>query len=132
MGRLTVDANEKFSEAVAGLRFSLLKAVEARATRYITGDLSGGIDSSTLIFLSLRAGVDVSAFTFHHVIEVEDDLSWARHFARLASGLRHHFVPATDDDLPFQHLAAASEYPHASSFAVGPLRARLRLAVESG
>lgn len=132
---LAVDENMTLADAAERLRWALLTAVAARAeiAQEITGDFSGGIDSSTLMFLSLRTGADVSGFTFHHTSdEVEDDLSWALRFAHLAPELKHRLVPVRDDDLPYQKLVASVEQPHPSAFFVGPLRARLGSAVEQG
>jgi asparagine synthase (glutamine-hydrolysing) len=134
-GALTVAAETNAFDAADRLRASLLRAVEARAGagQLITGDFSGGIDSSALMFLALRTGADVSGFTFQHsATDVEDDLAWARHFAARAPGLAHRVVMSTDEELPYQNLTSPGEQPHPAAMAAGPLRARLRLAAEHG
>ncbi|WP_460402371.1 albusnodin/ikarugamycin family macrolactam cyclase [Actinophytocola sediminis] len=134
-GALIVGAETSVADAAERLRLSLLRSVEARAGvgRMITGDFSGGIDSSALMFLALRTGAEVSGFTFQHsAAEDEDDLVWARHFAGHAPGLAHRLVPSTDEELPYQKLSAPGEQPHPAAMAAGPLRARLRLAAEHG
>ncbi|OLF11558.1 hypothetical protein BLA60_11425 [Actinophytocola xinjiangensis] len=134
-GGLDVGVENNSDDAAERLRESLVRAIDARTGngRPITGDFSGGIDSSTLLLLALRAGVPVSGFTFQNSdIEAEDDLVWARHFAAQAPGLTHHSVVATDEELPYQILSGPGEQPHPAALAAGPLRARLRLARDHG
>lgn len=124
-----------FDDAAERLRLSLLTAVEARGSEAgsLSADFSGGIDSSALVFLATRAGARISGYTSHHSAdEAEDDLWWARRHATSAPGLTHHLVADTDDDLPYQQLAAHDDDPHPSPIALGPTRSRLRLAAEHG
>ncbi|MBP2323009.1 asparagine synthase (glutamine-hydrolyzing) [Kibdelosporangium banguiense] len=134
VGSVSIDRGTRFEDAAERLRSALLKSVESRVATapVITGDFSGGIDSSVLMFLSMRAGAEVSGFTFHHSAAETDDLRWARRYAALAPELTHHLVPSTQDDLPYMNLVASEDEPHPSSLGVGSTRSRLRMAAEQG
>lgn len=134
-GALTIGDGTNLDEAAERLRESLVEAVDSRTGngQVITGDFSGGIDSSALIFLALRSGSPVSGFTFQNSdTEAEDDLVWARQFAAQAPGLTHRFVLSSAESLPYQMLSGPGEQPHPAAMAAGPLRARLRLARDHG
>lgn len=95
----------------------------------MTADLSGGLDSSSLALLAAEHVAGVLTYE-NAAAPVTDDLAHARHYVRLAPGLRQHVVKATPGDLPYQVLGPLGEQPHGSSLATGALRARLRCAAE--
>lgn len=129
------DKDLTLPEAANRLRLSLTAAVAARAaeTRQMTSDFSGGIDSTSITLLTHQSNREVIGLTYRSPSSpVHDDLTKAEQYVRFATGLRHHWVDGTADDLPYQDLVPPQDNPHASSIATGPLRARLRQAAKQG
>lgn len=92
------DEHQPFEDAAVALREALMAAVRVRASRArrLSSDFSGGLDSTTLAILAVRAGYPVLALTHADPAIVNDDLEYAK---RLADG--------EDEDL-LTHVVAAS------------------------
>ncbi|WP_099211526.1 DUF7411 family protein [Thermococcus henrietii] len=56
---------------------------------------SGGKDSSLVLYLLKKAGLDVSALTFFHRWSWRETLNWAMHFTKNL-GVEHYLVDITD------------------------------------
>ena len=92
------DEHQPFEDAAAALRDALMTAVSVRASRArrLSSDFSGGLDSTTLAILAVRAGCPLLALTHADPVIVNDDLDYAK---RLAAG---------EDENLLTHVVAAS------------------------
>lgn len=83
-------------EGAAGLREALLRAVAARIRpgQVWGADLSGGMDSTSLCFLAVRAGARVVAATLHWSGADNQDIRYAALAAGHLPGLTHLTFPA--------------------------------------
>ncbi|MBO0802126.1 MAG: albusnodin/ikarugamycin family macrolactam cyclase [Nocardiopsaceae bacterium] len=92
------DEHQPFDDAAVALREALMTAVSMRASRAgrLSSDFSGGLDSTTLAILAVRAGFPVLALTHCDPAIVNDDLEYAK---RLAAG---------EDENLLTHVAAGS------------------------
>ncbi|MFD7656007.1 albusnodin/ikarugamycin family macrolactam cyclase [Actinosynnema sp. NPDC059797] len=110
-------------ECAEELRENLSAAVAARglpAEARLSADLSGGIDSTSLVFLALRHADSLPGLTFSHAeMTVEDDLAHARRFALLDSRIRHHLVIGTPANLPYHDLRDPVDEPTPAVVATG-------------
>ena len=131
---LRTAADAGFTESAELLRLSLTNAVRARTTLAdITFDLSGGIDSTSLVLLAGRDLDRLHSLTYvNPSAPVTDDVEHARRHARLAGGLHQNLVHGAPEHLPYQVLGPVAELPHGSLVATGALRARLQRAAELG
>jgi asparagine synthase (glutamine-hydrolysing) len=79
------DEHQPFEDAAVALREALMTAVSVRASRAqrLSSDFSGGLDSTTIGILAVRAGYPVLALTHADPAIVNDDLDYAK---RLAAG----------------------------------------------
>ncbi|WP_433272480.1 asparagine synthase-related protein [Actinosynnema sp. CS-041913] len=86
------------AEAADRLRVALDEAVRARTASglALTNDLSGGLDSTTLCFLTARDGRAVTAVTKLAVDLGDDDPLWADLAAEHLPGLRRITLPLAD------------------------------------
>jgi asparagine synthase (glutamine-hydrolysing) len=89
---------QPFEDAAVALREALTTAVSVRASRAerLSSDFSGGLDSTTLAILAVRARYPVLALTHADPAIVNDDLDYAK---RLAAG---------EDENRLTHVVAGS------------------------
>ncbi|MGX1885696.1 albusnodin/ikarugamycin family macrolactam cyclase [Streptomyces sp. NPDC055287] len=117
--------------AAEALGAALDESVGLRAARArtLTADFSGGLDSTSVAFLSLRHRTGpLAVFTYHRSDTACDDLEYARSHARLDERLRLEVVTGTTaDTLPYQGLYDAQCDGEPNPAAVGAARTRLRL-----
>ncbi|WP_208765291.1 albusnodin/ikarugamycin family macrolactam cyclase [Streptomyces albidochromogenes] len=101
----------------------------AARARTLTADFSGGLDSTSVAFLSLRHRTGpLPVFTYHRADTSCDDLEYARGYARLDDRLRLEVVTGTTaGTLPYQDLHDAECDGEPNPAAVGAARTRLRL-----
>lgn len=92
------DEHRPFEDAAAALREALMAAVRVRASRAqrLSSDFSGGLDSTTLSILAVRAGYPLLALTHADPAIVNDDLDYAKRLA------------ADEDENLLTHVVAAS------------------------
>lgn len=119
------------ASAAEALAAALDESVGLRAARArtLTADFSGGLDSTSVAFLSSRHRTDpLPVFTYHRADTACDDLEYARGYARLDERLRLEVVTGTTSDtLPYQGLYDAECDGEPNPAAVGAARTRLRL-----
>ncbi|MFI6764709.1 asparagine synthase-related protein [Streptomyces sp. NPDC050355] len=117
-------------EAAEAVRQSLDDAVHVRADRAdrLTTDFSGGLDSTSLAFLTLahRPG-ELEAFVYHRPGSPCDDLPYAERYARLNPRLRLETVTGGIGELSFQGLDQSGFTEVAQPGAATRARTRLRL-----
>ncbi len=101
-GRTLEDAAEE-------LRYALTDGVRARCQRrLVSSDFSGGVDSTSIAFLAVRASEHpVPAFLYHQPIAPAADLAEAIRCAELESRFRLTVVRGTAATLPFAAIADA-------------------------
>ncbi|MFD1045080.1 asparagine synthase-related protein, partial [Kibdelosporangium lantanae] len=129
------DSRISFADAAAILRLSLTRAVDSRVTsaKSLTADLSGGIDSTSLAFLARRKSARLPVFTYvNNNRPVVDDVDQAVRAVKLDTGLDHHLVAGSDDDLPYRSIDVVDDEPHSSAVATGSMKARLNAAAKLG
>lgn len=123
-GRLTLDGGAE------ALSTALISGVAARVAGAAqpTSDLSGGLDSSTITWLTASAlgeGRRVPALTLIERIPGNDDLQFARMLAGRHRLIEHHVVAVSHHGLPYSGLA---DVPLTDEPApVAPTYARFRL-----
>ncbi|MGH3569136.1 MAG: albusnodin/ikarugamycin family macrolactam cyclase [Pseudonocardia sp.] len=126
-----------FADGADALREALCDAVarRVRVLRRPTADLSGGLDSSSLVVLAARAGARPLAITYADRLAAnDDDLRWAAHVAARTPQLRHVVVSGTGSSLPFTALDSAplTDEPTLDLLLAARSRERLRPAVAAG
>ncbi|EMF00612.1 asparagine synthase-related protein [Streptomyces mobaraensis] len=96
----------------------------------ISGDLSGGLDSTSVAFLARRAGVrDMLAVTVAGRDAFAEDEQWARRAVEEFPGLDHHVIPAHEYPLFFAGVGTPGE-PLDEPFYLAPARERARAMLE--
>ncbi|MET4927180.1 asparagine synthase-related protein [Streptomyces sp. PSRA5] len=138
---LETDPGASFARSADALRDALETAVRLRVAggQRVSADFSGGLDSTSLAFLTLRhqAG-PLPVTTYHSALSTCDDLAHAERFARLDPRLRMKVVTGDRETLTYQGLTGQGLTGHSGgdgrdsgepdSAAVAPARTRLRLA----
>jgi asparagine synthase (glutamine-hydrolysing) len=91
-------ADQKLSDIAQILRRELVEALSVRVRRCgnISSDLSGGLDSTSLCFLSAAAGADLLTYHWAPKDRTNDDTVWARRAASHLPMSRHRFL-GTDE-----------------------------------
>ncbi|MET9554472.1 asparagine synthase-related protein [Streptomyces sp. NPDC006645] len=132
---LETDPHTSFAQSADALRDALETAVRLRVTggRRVSADFSGGLDSTSLAFLTLhhRPG-PLPVTTYHGPGSAGDDLAHAERFARLDTRLRMGVVTGTRETLTYQGLNDRSDGADSGSgepdtAVVALARGRLRL-----
>ncbi|MEU9040610.1 MULTISPECIES: asparagine synthase-related protein [unclassified Kitasatospora] len=129
-------AELSLAEAAVALRTELAAAVDARLalTTRLTGDFSGGLDSTSLLALAAQ-DTPVVGFTMANDDQADDDLHWAELAAAELPHLKHvvfgsHEVPGFFAGLT--DLEAVTDEPSVALLSTPRLRAMRELAVEHG
>lgn len=136
---LEPDPRASFAHGAEALRDALETAVRLRVDgrRRVTSDFSGGLDSTSLAFLTLRhrpGPLTVTTYRGaapkHGAASPCDDLVHAERFARLDTRLRMEVVTGTRRTLTYQELTGpyGGDSGEPDSSAVALARTRLRLA----
>ncbi|MFD9870573.1 asparagine synthase-related protein [Streptomyces niveus] len=135
---LEADPRASFAHGAEALRDALETAVRLRVGggRRVTSDFSGGLDSTSLAFLTLRhrpGPLTVTTYRGaapdHGATSTSDDLAHAERFARLDARLRMEVVTGTRHTLTYQEFTGPSgDGGEPDSSAVALARTRLRLA----
>lgn len=88
------------------LREALTAAVDARTRGggVVSCDLSGGLDSTSVCFLSAASGARVIASTWPGLDPADDDLVWARRAAAHLPDVEHVIWPAEESPLVYERL----------------------------
>ncbi|GAB7183967.1 hypothetical protein ATKI12_3798 [Kitasatospora sp. Ki12] len=130
------EAELPLAEAAVALRTELAAAVDARLARTtrLTGDFSGGLDSTSLIALAARE-TPVVGFTMANDDQADDDLHWAELAAAELPHLEHvvfgtHEVPGSFAGLT--GLDAVTDEPSLALLSAPRLHAMRRFAVDRG
>jgi asparagine synthase (glutamine-hydrolysing) len=86
-----------FDQAADELRQALVTAVEtrARASRHLSADFSGGLDSTSLALLAVRDGHPLLAITNDDATSANDDVRYARLLSAGQPLITHVVVPGT-------------------------------------
>lgn len=138
---LETDPGASLAQSADALRDALETAVRLRVAggQRVSADFSGGLDSTSLAFLTLRHRPGpLSVTTYHGSASTCDDLVHAERFARLDPRLRMEVVTGTRETLTYQGLAcqglsdrsggAGRDSGEPDSAVVALARSRLRLA----
>ncbi|MFD3918812.1 asparagine synthase-related protein [Streptomyces sp. NPDC058595] len=136
---LEADPRASFAHGAEALRDALETAVRLRVGggQRVTSDFSGGLDSTSLAFLTLRHRPGPLTVTTYRGAATDaggaaacDDLVHAERFARLDARLRMEVVTGTRRTLTYEELTGAygGDSGEPDSSAVALARTRLRLA----
>ncbi|MFI5972618.1 albusnodin/ikarugamycin family macrolactam cyclase [Streptomyces sp. NPDC051452] len=125
-----MDGDASFDESAGLLRASLTQAValRTRGASRITSDFSGGMDSTSLAFLTADAArTPLDAFVYHHPTAPAGDLEHALRYAADTTAIRLHVTRGSDATLPYADLKArgTADQPDPATAAVARLRLRL-------
>lgn len=130
-GGLSIDAEERVGResGAPGLRSALVESVAARCRRTrVTADLSGGLDSTSLVYLAARAAEKpIETVTYQHPDLPTGDLTEAMRFARLDERIRPTIARGSDTTLPYAALAEHWPYPEPATGLLSRHRSLLRL-----
>jgi asparagine synthase (glutamine-hydrolysing) len=98
------------AEGAPALREALSTAVGARAKELdmVSCDL-GGVDSTAMCCLAVRAAGSVVAYTAASPDPMADDVAWAERTVAALGSVEHHVIPAEEMPLAFASLEAADE-----------------------
>lgn len=132
---LETDPRATFAQSAEALRDALETAVRLRVAggRRVSADFSGGLDSTSLAFLTLRHRPGpLPVTTYQAATSTCDDLVHAERFARLDPRLRMAVVSGTRETLTYQGLGDRSgggshDGGEPDSAVVALARTRLRL-----
>ena len=106
-------ANETLDQGADALGSALSASIAARtgAGKAISADLSGGLDSTSLCFLAVDAGAELSTYHVEPLDRANQDTAWARRAARAMPGARHHVLSADRPENLFDagHAADSSQ-----------------------
>ncbi|MFF7634890.1 asparagine synthase-related protein [Kitasatospora sp. NPDC008050] len=125
------------AEAAVALRAELAAAVAARSalTTQLTGDFSGGLDSTSLVALAAHQDVPVVGFTMASDDQADDDVHWAKIAAADMPQLKHVIFARQEVPGFFESLTglpAVTDEPSLALLSMPRLRAMRELAVGHG
>ncbi|MEU8794556.1 albusnodin/ikarugamycin family macrolactam cyclase [Streptomyces sp. NPDC048643] len=127
---LKPDPDARFVDSAAQLRSALTRAVRLRSSGAlrITSDFSGGMDSTSLAFLTARTtGRPLDAFVYHYPDGAAGDLEHALAYAAQASSIRLAVVQGNETALPYSDMHHQGPTDQPDPAAVIGARLRLRL-----
>ncbi|MBW5420078.1 albusnodin/ikarugamycin family macrolactam cyclase [Streptomyces sp. BG9H] len=128
---LAPDPGTRFEDSAVQLRSALTRAVTLRTDTAprITSDFSGGLDSTSLAFLTARttSRPPLDAFVYHHPDAPAGDLANALAHAEQTPSVRLAVTRGSADSLPYSGLPGHGPADQPDPAAVIGARQRLRL-----